>query len=103
MTFETERLTALRRALAAGLLGAAALAAGPAGAQVAAPSPMIVSPQEVGACLCLERAVSQLSDEVLARHRICEEQRRQLEQLDGELAERRARLKVNDTAQVDAF
>jgi len=68
-----------------------------------APYPMISSPQDVATCLCLERSVSTLSNEVLARNRIYEEKKGELGRLETELANQRSRMNVNDPAQVDAF
>jgi TolA-binding protein len=84
------------------LLGLALTAvAGPA-AHAQTPG-FISSPQEVAACLCLERSVSSLANEAQARNRIYEEKRQALEQLERQVAEMRQRMNVNDTAQVDAF
>jgi hypothetical protein len=105
MTSESKRMgrvAAVRRALSA-MVAVAAFAAPLAEAQVAQPAPVITSPQEVAGCLCLERNVSTLANEVLARNRIYEEKRLALEQLESEVAAQRARMNVNDVAQVDAF
>jgi hypothetical protein len=88
------------------LVVAAALLAGvglPGATAVAQVPATITSPQEIAACLCLERSIGTLASEMLARQRIYEEKRRQLEQLETEVATKRAQVNVTDTAQVDAF
>jgi hypothetical protein len=78
-------------------LFALCLAAAPAGAQV------LTAPQEVARCICADRAVKMLGEEVAARNRIYEDLRQQLASADAELDRLRQTMNVNDPAQVDAF
>ncbi|HEY0526200.1 MAG TPA: hypothetical protein VGD08_22595 [Stellaceae bacterium] len=91
------------RGFAASLPLAAALAALTAVEAPAAAQVMLHAPQEISNCLCLERSVANLANDVLARNRIYEERRRQLDQLESDLAAKRSSINVNDPAQVEQF
>jgi hypothetical protein len=84
--------------VAALALAAAALAASPAGAQQ-----VLRTPQEVTSCLCAEQSVSNLANEVLARNRIYEERRKQVETLENEVNQRRGQIDPNNAAAVEEF
>src|SRR5690349_3488650 len=71
--------------------------AAPAGAQV------LNSPQDVTRCLCAERAVTVLNDEVAARKRMYDDVQQQLRSLDLDLERRRQTMNVNDPSQVAEF
>lgn len=60
-------------------------------------------PQDVARCLCAERAVETLGDELAVRKRIYDDLRQQLETIDRDLERRRQTIDVNDEAQVNAF
>lgn len=71
--------------------------AAPAAAQV------LSNPQDVTRCLCADRAVKILADEVAARKRIYEDTQQQVHSLDLDLERRRQTMNVNDDAQVQAY
>jgi hypothetical protein len=72
-------------------------AAAPAGAQ------LLSSPQDVVRCLCADRAVKMLGDEVAARKRLYDDTSQQLRAVELELERRRQNTNVEDAAAVDAF
>jgi hypothetical protein len=69
----------------------------PAAAQV------LSNPQDVTRCLCADRAVKMLGEEVAARKRIYDDTQQQIGALDRELEQRRQSMNVGDPAQVQAF
>jgi hypothetical protein len=69
----------------------------PAAAQV------LSNPQDVTRCLCADRSVKILGEEVAARKRIYDDTQQQIQALDVELDRRRQSMNVNDAAQVEAF
>jgi hypothetical protein len=91
------------RGFAVSLPLAAALTAMTAAETPAAAQIVLHTPQEISNCLCLERSVANLANDVLARNRIYEERRRQLDQLEADLAAKRSSMNVNDATQVEQF
>jgi hypothetical protein len=79
------------------ILLALLLAATPAAAQ------LLTDPQDVTRCLCADRAVRILGDEVAARKRIYDDLQQQVQALDLELERRRRTMNVNDQAEVEAY
>lgn len=71
--------------------------AAPASAQV------LSTPQDVTRCLCADRAVKVLGDEVAARKRIYDDVEQQIHSLDLDLERRRRSMNVDDPAQVQAY
>jgi hypothetical protein len=64
---------------------------------------LLVDPNDVRQCLCLERAIGTLNQEVGARGRIYEDSTRELQQLDAEIDRRRQSMNTENPADVDAF
>jgi hypothetical protein len=64
---------------------------------------VLSTPQDVARCLCADRAVKMLGEEVAARKRIYDDTQQQVNALDRELEQRRQSMNVNDPAQVQAF
>jgi hypothetical protein len=79
------------------ILLALLVVAAPAAAQV------LNNPQDVTRCLCADRAVKMLADEVDARKRIYDDVQQQIRSLDLDLERRRQTMNVNDAAQVEAY
>lgn len=79
-------------------VGAVLASTAPVQAQV-----VLRSPQEIQQCLCTERSVSALAQDVVVRNRIYEERRRQVEQLEAEVASRRNQVNVSVPTEVEAF
>jgi hypothetical protein len=75
----------------------ALVSAMPVGAQV------LTAPQDVIRCLCAERAVKMLDEELAARKRIYDDTRQRLNEMESALERRRQAMNVNDPAQVDAY
>jgi TolA-binding protein len=71
--------------------------AAPAAAQI------LTSPQDVTRCLCADRAVKMLAEEVAARKRMYDDVQQQVHSLDLDLDRRRQTMNVNDEAQVQAY
>jgi len=82
-------------AVAAALLALAGLA--PASAQ------LISDPEAIQSCLCNERQMTALSDEMHQQQRLYEERRQALQQLDEAVRTRRAQIDVYNNAEIDAF
>jgi hypothetical protein len=82
-----------------------AAAAQPVPPSPAAPSApgLLVEPADVRQCLCLERGMATLNQEVAARGRTYEDGMRELQQLDADLDRRRQSLNTENAAEVDAF
>jgi hypothetical protein len=91
-------LIGLRQRAIRGLALAALSLPGAALAQVP-PS----EPAEIGACLCLQQAVSTLSAEMNARSQALDAVTRQLADLDAQLARDRSTINVNDPDAVARF
>jgi hypothetical protein len=64
---------------------------------------LLVEPGDVRQCLCLERGVGALNQEVGARGRIYEDGARELQQLDADIERRRQSMNTENAAEVDAF
>jgi hypothetical protein len=79
------------------VLSVAALATTPVGAQV------LSAPQDVVHCLCADRTMTMLNEELAARKRIYDDTSQQLNALDLDLERRRQTMNVEDPAQVDAY
>lgn len=82
-------------AIAAALAFSAAIA--PADAQV------LRAPGEVRDCVCKDQSVAVLNDRVQAERRNYEEKRKAFEALDQQVQSGRAKVNVNNPADVDAF
>jgi hypothetical protein len=61
------------------------------------------SPDLVRSCLCMERSVSALAHDVQVEHGTYEQSRKQVDELDAEVASRRNKVNTTDEADVDAF
>lgn len=86
-----------RAGLAVGLTVALVIAAGTVQAQV------VRAPEEVRSCLCKERTVSALNNDVQAQSRAYEAQRQNVDVLDHSVETGRPQVNVNNPADVDAF
>jgi hypothetical protein len=64
---------------------------------------LLVDPGDVRQCLCLERSVSALNQEVGAKGRAYEDSQRELQQLDAEISRRRQSMNTENAADVEAF
>ena len=64
---------------------------------------LLVDPNEVRQCLCLERGISTGNQEVGARGRLYEDGVRELQQLDAEIERRRQSMNTDDVAAVESF
>ena len=64
---------------------------------------LLVEPEGVRQCLCLERSVAALNQEVGARGRIYEDGARELQQLDAEIERRRQSMNTESAPEVDAL
>jgi hypothetical protein len=82
----------------------AALAAGQGRAQTPETrSPVLTSPYEVSACLCLERDIAARLQDMSARRAAYEALTSRMNDLQADLDRRRKVINVNDPAQVDDF
>ena len=84
------------------VLGAAALISSAMIGAVAAQE-VVRSPDAIHACLCQEQSVSTLNGEVQAQAKAYDDKRQTFQALDKEVQTGRAKVNVNNAADVDAF
>ena len=64
---------------------------------------VVRSPEQIRNCLCQERSVATLNNEVQAQSRAYEDRRQSFQALDRQVQSGRARVNVNSQAEIDAF
>lgn len=70
---------------------------------VPASAQLLSDPEAIRACLCDERQMMTLSEEMHQQQRLYEERRQALQKLDEEVRARRASIDVYNDAEIDAF
>ena len=87
----------MKRFLQSTIVGLSVLLAG-AGARAQVPPPVVPAPEtaEISACLCLQQAVAVRSAEMNQKNQALDAITHQLADLDGQLAQARANLNINN-------
>lgn len=93
----------MRRTMIERTLIAGSLALGLAWAGAAAAQQVIVDPQQIAQCLCLEQTLAQRASEMNARQAAYDQRTADLDQLDRRIARDRAMVNETDPIQVARF
>ncbi|WP_374448604.1 hypothetical protein [Stella sp.] len=93
----------MRRTMIERTLIAGSLALGVAWAGAAAAQQVIVDPQQIAQCLCLEQTLAQRAGEMNARQGAYDQRTADLDQLDRRIARERAMVNESDPVQVARF
>ena len=93
----------MRRTMIEKTLIAGSLALGLAWAGAAAAQQVIVDPQQIAQCLCLEQTLAQRASEMNARQAAYDQRTAELDQLDRRIARDRGMVNETDPVQVARF